>query len=318
MDVAPTKELKERAGALGFEPVGVCEPSPPPHWDAYERWLARGHHAGMEYLVRSASLRAEPARLLPGVRAIVAVGLNYNQPNPALPDRPRIARYALGRDYHRVVRGKLRRLATWIEASYEGSACRACVDSAPILERDYANQAGLGWFGKNTMLIHSRRGSWFVIGLLLTTVPFAPDRPAVGGCGTCRRCIEACPTGAIVHEDGRWQVNARRCISYLTIEHRGPIEPDLETKMGEWTFGCDVCQEVCPFNAPRPSQPLRAATTREADFLRTTNRPALEALATIEADEWDELTQGSPVRRAGLEGLRRNARANLRNAGKGQ
>lgn len=313
MNRAPTDQLKERASALGFDLVGVCEPTPPPHLAAYERWLAKGYHGTMEYLARSVALRADPANLLPGVRSIVAVGLNYNRPNPPLPDRPRIARYALGRDYHRVLRGKLKRLASWIEETHPGAGNRACVDSAPILERDYAQLAGLGWFGKNTMLIHSRRGSWFVIGLLLTTAPFAPDEPAVGGCGTCRRCIEACPTGAIVFDE-HWQIDARRCVSYLTIEHRGEIEPTLEAGIGDWTFGCDVCQEVCPFNEPRPSQPLRATETTDPDFLRTCEWPPLEALAEIEADAWDALTQGRPVRRAGLDGLRRNARINLRQA----
>lgn len=266
----------------------------------------------MAYMKRQLPLRAEARSLLPSAQSIVAVTLNYNQPCPAQPGKPRIARYALGRDYHKVIRKKLSKLAAWIEAEYSGSETRPCVDSAPILEREYANLAGLGWFGKNTCLIDSKRGSWYFIGLLLTSLPLRPDKPALGGCGRCQACVEACPTGAIVHEDGRWQVDARRCISYLTIEHKGAIDANLESKLGGWTFGCDICQEVCPFNAARESQPERAVVTFESDFLRSKQWPDLENLAQISAEEWDRLSAGSAVRRAGLEGIRRNARASLR------
>ena len=193
--------------------------------------------------------------------------------------------------------------------------CRPCVDSAPVFERDYAHLAGLGWFGKNTMLIDSRRGSWFFLGLILTTARWEPDAPAEGGCGTCTRCIDACPTGAIVLSDGRWSVDARRCVSYLTIEHEGPIEPTLAKGIGDWTFGCDVCQEVCPFNAERASQPMRGARATEADLLLHREWPSLAEIETMPHEVWDRLTQGSPVRRAGLEGLRRNARINRANSG---
>lgn len=307
-----TKEaLKQAARELGFSAVGVCDATAPPHLDAFDRWLAQGFAASMDWLANSRDLRADLRKILPGARSVVAVALNYNRPNPRRPGYPRIARYALGRDYHKVLRGKLKRLAALLEA--EGFACRPCVDSAPVFERDFAHLAGLGWFGKNTMLIDSRRGSWFFIGLLLTTAPLEPDLPSVGGCGTCTRCIDACPTGAIVFQDGRWQVDARRCISYLTIEHEGPIAPDLAQSMGDWTFGCDVCQEVCPFNAERDSQPLRAAPTAEPDFLRPRIWPSLEEIETVPDQIWDELSQGSPVRRTGLEGLRRNARINRAN-----
>lgn len=291
--------------------MGVCEAVPAPNLSFFDMWIGRNHHADMGWLAASRHLRADLDALLPGARSVVAVALDYNRPNPPRPGYPRIARYALGRDYHKVLRAKLRRLALRIEA--EGFACRPCVDSAPVFERDYARLSGLGWFGKNTMLIDSRRGSFFFLGLLLTTAPLTPDRPSEGGCGTCTRCIDACPTGAIVFRDGRWGVDARRCISYLTIEHEGGIPAELARRMGDWTFGCDVCQEVCPFNAERSSQPLRGAPATEPDLLTEREWPSLEAIETLSEADWDLLTRGSPVRRAGLEGLRRNARINREN-----
>lgn len=297
-------ELETAARALGFSAVGVCDAVPAPHLSFFDDWVERGNHAGMGWLAASRELRADVDRLLPGARSVVAVALDYNRPNPRVPGKPRIARYALGRDYHKVLRSKLRQLAVKLEA--EGFACRPCVDSAPVFERDYARLAGLGWFGKNTLLIDSRRGSWFFVGLLLTTARLEPDEAAVGGCGSCTRCIDACPTGAIVFEDGRWGVDARRCISYLTIEHAGALSLDT----AGWTFGCDVCQEVCPFNEERPSQPLRGARATEPDLLLSREWPSLKAMEAMSEEAWDLLTRGSPVRRAGYDGLRRNARAN--------
>lgn len=321
--------IKQEAIELGFDACGVCSAQPPAHYGAYREWLDKGYHGTMDYLLRQAPLKAHPDKLLPGARSAIVVTLNYYQADPSsfptprpLPAHaasrrggssrePKIARYAFGRDYHRVVRGKLRKLAAWLDERYPQAQHRACVDSAPIMERDLAQAAGLGWFGKNTMLIDSRRGSWFFIGILLTTLELQPDMPAVGGCGSCTKCVEACPTGAIVCEEGRWQLDARRCISYLTIEHRGEISPNLAGKLDGWVFGCDVCQEVCPFNEPRPSQPLRGRPATDPDLLANREWPSAERLADISLEEWDVLTRGSAVRRAGHEGLRRNARLNL-------
>ncbi len=308
----PSEGLKAAAVASGFTSVGVCGPEPPESLEAYETWLAKGYHGSMDYMARSLAQRSDLESLLPGVRSVVCVGLNYYQPLPKAEGGPKIARYALGRDYHKVMRGRLKHLAKWVESEHPGSVSRACVDSAPVLEREYANRAGLGWFGKNTCLIDSRKGSWFFIGVLLTTAEYERDTPAVGGCGTCRACIEACPTGAIVPEGERWVVDARACISYLTIEEKSA---DLQGDTAGWTVGCDVCQEVCPFNQPRPSQPDRAATTTDPDFAPR-EWPSLTRLVDITWEDWDGLTRGSPVRRVGWEGLRRNARANLDNPGR--
>lgn len=304
----PTEALKEEARRLGFTTVGVAPVLTPPHWEAYREWVESGKAADRAYLRDHLELKRDPKNLLPEAQSVVVVTLNYNQPNPPVEGQPRIARYALGRDYHKVLRGKLGRLAKWIEHEHLTAKTRVCVDSAPIMERDFAQLAGLGWFGKNTLLIDSKRGSWFFLGVLLCSVPYQPDLPSEGGCGTCTQCIDACPTQAIVFENGRWQVDARACISYRTIEYRG----EKGGEIGDWTFGCDVCQEVCPFNQPRPNQPQRAAQTEEQDFLNVRSWPSLQELAQIEEPDWDELTRGSAVRRAGWDGLRQNAQANLR------
>jgi epoxyqueuosine reductase len=309
----PSERVKALALAEGFDLAGVCRVQVPPHLEQYREWLAKGRHGEMEYLRSHLPLKEDPERLLPGARSIIAAALNYNQEQSHVPGQPRIARYALGRDYHKVIRRMLVRLAKGLQTEHPEAQFRACVDSAPIMERDFAQLAGLGWFGKNTMLINSRRGSWFFIGLLLTTLDIEPDEPAVGGCGVCTRCIEACPTGAIVHEDGRWQVDARRCVSYLTIEHRSQIPDDLEEGIGDWTFGCDVCQEVCPFNQPRPSQPERARETTISAFREGRRWPDLVQLAQVEEAPWRELARGSAVSRAPASQIRRNATINLRN-----
>lgn len=301
--------LPELMDREGFELWGVCHASTPPHLDAYRDWIEHGRHCEMGYLAEHEALKQHPENLLPGVKSILAVALNYNQDPPS---DPRIARYALGRDYHKVLRGKLNRIKDELPIGEH----RVCVDSAPLMERDFAQLAGIGWFGKNTMIINSRRGSWFVLGFLLTTLELEATPPAIGGCGTCSKCIDACPTGAILFENDRWQVDARRCISYLTIEHKGEFSPEQLQMVGDWTFGCDICQEVCPFNQPRETQPERARETREPDFLQRA-WPNLVHLAQINYDEWDKLTQGSPVRRAGHDGLIRNARANLANRATG-
>jgi epoxyqueuosine reductase len=232
----------------------------------------------------------------------VVVGLNYA---PAeLPDTDyRIARYALGDDYHQLIREKLETLLSAIQAVVPGVQGRVCVDSAPVLERDLAWLAGLGWYGKNTCLINTHRGSYFFLGVLLLTLELEYDAPAVGGCGTCRLCLDACPTGALTEP---YVLDARKCISYLTIELRDSIPEAYRAPMGEWLFGCDICQEVCPFNRPRAHQPLRAQPTREPR-LQPRPLPRLHEILTMDEAQFAERFRGSAIKRAKWRGLIRNA-----------
>jgi epoxyqueuosine reductase len=300
--------LKQAALEQGFSAAGVCDADAPVNLGAYLEWVDRGLHAGMGYMASSREARKHPDFLLPGVQSVLAVSLNYYQPAP--PGVPRVARYAFGRDYHKVLRAKLRAVARWAEATYRLKA-RPCVDSAPILERDFAHRAGLGWFGKNTMLIDTRRGSWFFIGLLLLDRRFEPDEPARGGCGTCRKCIDACPTGALVLEPGHpvAVMHSERCISYRTIEHRGELPGDTHG----WLFGCDICQEVCPFNEARESSPLRGNVTDVKDFSpkEANVKPNLGEIERMERDDFVRTYAGTAFMRAGVDRLKRNARAIL-------
>jgi epoxyqueuosine reductase len=306
------EQVKAKAIELGFDLAGVCDSAPPEGLEFTRRWIEKGYAGDMEFMRRSLPLRADLNSVLPGVQSVIACGLNYYVVDEA-PLEARVAKYARGRDYHKVLKGKLRALGRWLDVAVPGHAHRPCVDSAPVFEREYAQRAGLGWFGKNTCLINTQKGSWFLIGVLLTTATIEPDKPAVGGCGTCRACIDACPTGAIVFEGERWQVNSPRCISYLTIEHRGPIPPEFHAQLDQWLFGCDICQAVCPFNVTRPNAPERGQVTKEPDFLAQRTLPRSEDIVNLTETEWDVLTQGSALRRTGFAGLRRNAEIVLRN-----
>lgn len=308
--------VKAKAHALGFELVGICPADPAQSSPFFEKWLAEGFHGTMEFLPRSAALRSEPRHVLASARSVVMVGLNYYVPVQHAPGQPKIARYALGRDYHRVLRGKLSALGAALQEAEPSVEVRPCVDTAPLFEREFAVRAGIGWIGKNSCLINTRRGSWMFLGALLTSACLEYDTPDPGGCGACRVCIDACPTGAIVQLDGRWTVDSRRCISYLTIEHRDGVDPALEPALAEWTYGCDICQEVCPFNSPREHHPLRAAATQEPDFLKRRAWPSLAEIAIWSHEEWDQATRGSATRRASHVQWKRNAALNLRQSGK--
>jgi len=258
----------------------------------------------MRYLTdRRAEVRRDLRNLLPTARSIVCVGKLYNQPLPEARDGYAVfSRYALGRDYHEVLREGLEVLARKLDV-IEPHEWKVCVDTAPLLERSYARQAGLGWIGRNTCLINEPLGSWFFLGELITTLSLEPDLPPPDRCGTCTRCIEACPTQAIVPKRDAWTLDARRCISYLNIELRGPIPEEQRGWLGPRVFGCDICQEVCPWNA-------RAPVTTEPAFRPLYDpSPPLRELAALKAEEYRERFQGTPVMRAKYEGLMRNVEA---------
>lgn len=297
-----TEWVKQYACALGFDLVGIAPVQSPPHADSFLLWLAQGYAGTMEYLERTAHLRINPTELLPDAKSAVVVGLNYAPAELPHTDY-RIARYALGDDYHAVLREKLETLLGAIQAIDPSVLGRVCVDSAPVLERDLALLAGLGWYGKNTCLINTHRGSYFFLGVLLLTLELEYDSPAQGGCGTCRLCIDACPTGALVEP---YQLDARKCISYLTIERRDSIPTEYREAVGEWLFGCDICQEVCPFNRPRPHQPLRAQPTTEPR-LQPRPLPTLTEILQMDESEFAERFRGSAIKRTKWRGLVRNA-----------
>ena len=305
-----TETIKARALDLGFDRVAIGPASPPPHGPAFSRWVEAGYAATMDYLGRREGERLDPSRVLPGARSVVCVALNYYQGEPAPdPSWSPVARYAWGRDYHAVMTPRLDALAAHL-AEAGGAASKGYVDTGPVLERDLAARAGLGWVGKNTMLLHPDLGSWFFIGALLTTAALDFDDPLADRCGSCRACLDACPTEAFV---APYVLDARRCISYLTIEHRGAIEPALEGELGPWQFGCDICQSVCPWNRKAP-------LSREPAFRPSAPYPGAARLVEMGDDELRERFAGSALLRAKPAGLRRNAtiaRANGAGAGRG-
>jgi epoxyqueuosine reductase len=260
-------------------------------------------HASMLWMERGHEKRGDPARLLPGCRSVVAFAMGYDVPGPALQrgSRPgRVARYARGRDYHKVLGRKLRGLAAWLE---EASGCpsRAFVDTAPVLERAWAQRAGLGWIGKNANLLSREIGSWFLLGEILTAAELEPGtEPHPDHCGSCTACVDACPTKAIV-ADG--VVDSRRCIAYWTIEHRGPVPVSMRPGIGDWIFGCDVCQEVCPWNRRDHQLPREDRLERRADLVSLEPR---EILAMDEAT-FRARFSGTSLMRARWDGMRRNA-----------
>ncbi|MEX2263214.1 MAG: tRNA epoxyqueuosine(34) reductase QueG [Bryobacteraceae bacterium] len=305
-----TETIKHLAVKCGFELCGVAEAAPVPEAGYYREWVTSGFAGEMGYLTgRRADLRADPRTLLPSARSIVCVGKLYSSPEPystefSDDDRAWISRYAWGEDYHDVLRLGLERLAARIRDSVDKPFdWKICVDTAPLLERAYARHAGLGWFGKNTCLINQGRGSWFFLGELLLSLPLQPDSPPPDRCGTCTRCIDACPTAAIVPVKTpggpSWALDSRLCISYLTIELRGAIPEERREGLGRHVFGCDICQDVCPWNR-------RAAHAAEPAFAPRHFAPPLARLAELTEDQFRAMFRGSPVQRAKYTGFLRN------------
>jgi epoxyqueuosine reductase len=297
------ERVKTTGRRLGFDLVAIGPAGPPEHGAAFEAWLDAGHAGEMAYLERGRAQRLDPRRVLPGARAVIACALNYHQGRDAV-GPPHVARYAWGADYHDVMAPRLAALRDELLASAPGSAGRAYVDTGPVLERELAARAGLGWIGKNTMLLHPGLGSWFFIGVVLTTAELAFDAPLADRCGTCTRCLDACPTGAFA---APYVLDARRCISYLTIEHRSAIAVELRPHLEAMAFGCDICQAVCPWNQ-------RAPLAAEAAFAAR-DLPSLTELATLDEETYRTRLSGSPLKRARRTGLARNAATALGAAG---
>jgi epoxyqueuosine reductase len=311
--------VKALAHACGFELAGIAAALPVPEASYYRRWVDQGYAGEMRYLTdHRADLRGDPRSLLPSARSILCVGKLYNTPQP---DSARfsdaelacISRYAWGRDYHDVLRDGLLRVVDGLRASStEPFDWKVCVDTAPLLERSYARHAGLGWIGKNTCLINQGRGSWFFLGELLLSFDLEPDEPPPDRCGTCTRCIEACPTGALVPTgvaDGpAWALDSTQCISYFTIELRTPVPESSRAAIGGHVFGCDICQDVCPWNSDAP-------LAAEPAFTSAHRAPRLADLAELTEDEFRGMFQHTAVRRARYSGFLRNVAIAMGNAG---
>ena len=310
---ALTDDIKREGRTLGLQQLGIAGIDVGEAESRFRAWLARGFHGEMDYLSRHGSKRTRPAQLVPGTVRVISARMNYWPHGSAdaattldNPQRAYVSRYAVGRDYHKVLRSRLRRLAGFIHERVGENGYRVFVDSAPVLEKPLAQKAGLGWIGKHTNLINRRAGSWFFLGELFTDLPLPVDPPSRDHCGSCAACIDICPTQAIV---APYVLDARRCISYLTIELRGSIPVEYRAAIGNRIFGCDDCQMVCPWNK-------FATPSAEADF---TPRHGLDdaLLVTLfrwSEAEWDAGTRGSALRRAGYERWLRNLAVALGNA----
>ena len=292
--------IKDKAKELGFDACGIAEVSSADTEALFfDRWIAEGCHAGMKYMENYRDIRLNPAGLVEGARSLISVALNYYPVQKQSPDAPRISYYAYGKDYHVVLKDKLRQLWQYITeellSADEAPQARVFTDSAPLLERYWAWKAGLGWIGKNTNLIIPGKGSFFFLGEIVTTLELDYDSPRKNRCGDCRRCLDACPTGAL---ESAGHLNANKCISYLTIEHKGDIPSQYAARLGDRLYGCDTCQEVCPWN--RFARP-----TREAAFFPSPAFLSLkkEDLQTFTRDDYNRIFAGSAVKRAKYEGL---------------
>jgi epoxyqueuosine reductase len=313
--VAPltAARIKARAAELGFDLCGIAPAADHVELAFLREWLDRGYAGEMGYMARSAALRADVRQVLPGARTVIVTGTVYNT-RGAREDADdaagtgRVARYAWGDDYHVVLRARMNALVDWMrEESPDAFEARAFVDSGPVQERVYAQYAGLGWIGKNTCLINPELGSWLFLAEIISTLDLETDAQGLDGCGACTRCLDACPTGALVDER---VLDATRCLSYLTIELRGPIPEALRPAIGAQAYGCDICQDVCPYNeAPLISGDAAWQPRMGLD------RPSLSELWLRSDSELEAMLKGSAMKRARLEGLRRNVAVAIGNTG---
>lgn len=307
-----TQAVKNEARRLGFSLAGVTTPESPPHWPAYEHWLSMGRHGSMDYLADPR--RADPRLVLSECRSILVLAVSYPDPESAAQNkgpRPagRVAAYAWGRDYHLVLPKRLKTLASFIETQV-GSPMPHCwyTDTGPLLERDLAQRAGLGWIGKNTCLIHPKIGSYFLLAEILLGIELEPDVPfSADRCGMCTRCITACPTGCILPDR---TLDARRCLSYLTIENKNEIPPDLRPQLGNRVFGCDICQQVCPWNRFANQEHDPAFNARPG-----LPNPDLVAELALRPQEFNRKFKDNPVLRSKRRGYLRNVAVALGNSG---
>ena len=298
-------EIVRRALALGFDSCRIARCEPPRHGREFEAWLAEGAAGEMDWLARGAEKRGDPQKVLFGARSVIVVALNYWQGGAPPANGGRVARYAWGDDYHDVMLARLRQLDALLQT--RGGVQKCYVDTGPILERDYAAEAGIGWHGKSTMLLDQKLGTWFFLGEILTTLELPADPPQVARCGSCTRCMTACPTGAITADH---RLDARRCISYLTIELKGSIPLEFRPLIGDRIYGCDTCLDVCPWNR-------FAAISRESAFAA---RPATSAMRlrdflTLNDEQFRALFHGSPIKRIKRRGFLRNVCVALGNIG---
>ncbi len=305
-----TDRLRNEARRLGFPLVGIAPAVASTGFERFREWLAAGYGGEMQYLADRAAAYEHPEHVLAGARSVVMLALPYRTVEPSTPEagQGRVSRYAWGDDYHDVIRDRLHQLADYLRAQQPGATARGVVDTAPILEREFAQLAGLGWIGKNTLLLNRQRGSWFFLAALITDLELSYDPPhGTDHCGTCRACLDACPTDAFV---APYVLDARRCISYLTIELRGPIPAELREPLGDWVFGCDVCQDVCPWNHKVP-------TVEEPTFTPLTASNPLDLIGLFElSDEaFRARFRHSPLWRAKRRGVLRNAAIVLGNGG---
>jgi epoxyqueuosine reductase len=301
--------VKRLAFECGFELAGIARAAPSSDMPRYLDWADRGLAGAMSYLTdRREAIRADPRLLFAPARSIICVGKLYHSPQPLSteftnPELGWISRYAWGDDYHEILRVGLRELAGRLGSDHQW---KIFVDTAPLLERSYARAAGLGWIGKNTCLINQQRGSWFFLGELLTSLELEPDGPPADRCGTCTRCIDACPTQAIA--PAGYEVDARACISYFTIELRGPVPEAYRAALGRHVFGCDICQDICPWNS-------RAPFTEHPGFAPREFAPPLDRLAALSEAEFRALFRDSPIPRAKYAGFLRNVALAMGNSG---
>jgi epoxyqueuosine reductase len=300
----PSQRIKQKATEFGFCSVGIAKAADlEPEGARLREWLRRGYQGTMIWMERAEGKRSHPGAVLEGAQSIISVAYNYfvDLDHPTDRDRGKISRYAWGYDYHDIVEEKLERLQGFILEAFPSARCRRYVDTGPVMDKAWAVRAGIGWLGKHTNVITKGHGSWVFLGEIITDLILAPDAPVGDFCGTCTACIEACPTKAIVQP---YVVDSRRCISYLTIEHKGEIAPEYRARLENWVYGCDVCQDVCPWNSFRKQ-------THDARFFphQDVVAPKLDALARLTQEEFALTFKSTPVKRVKLAGLKRNVQA---------